>query len=147
MENLEKIQKIQKKLNKLSNKIQIEKSISIIEKAITSGKLNEDIIEKAKFIERIGEKGNYRYIYKKGVAKNKKSLKEDSDKKNSLYSEIKKNHPDAVITEKQKENKEGKNETIVYVNGETAFNKEDKHNSENWNSMMENAYRRSKNKN
>lgn len=51
-----------------------------------------------------------------------------------------KKYPDAKVTESK--NKDG--DVIVSVNGQTAFNKEDRHNSSNWLTMMENALKRSK---
>jgi hypothetical protein len=36
-------------------------------------------------------------------------------------------------------------DVIVMVNGQTAYNKEDRHNAYNWLTMMENAYYRSLN--
>ena len=50
-----------------------------------------------------------------------------------------KSRPEAKVTEKISL----KGDTIVYVNGQTAFNKEDRYNSSNWLAMMENAYQRS----
>jgi hypothetical protein len=47
--------------------------------------------------------------------------------------------PTANVTEKKNSN----GEVIVYVNGQTAFNKEDRYNASNWPTMMENAYQRS----
>ena len=47
--------------------------------------------------------------------------------------------PEAVVTEKA--NKNG--DMIVYVNGQTAFNKEDRWNASNWLTAMEAAYQRS----
>ena len=46
---------------------------------------------------------------------------------------------EAKITEKRSSN----GDIIVYVNGQTAFNKEDRYNASNWLTMMENAYQRS----
>lgn len=46
----------------------------------------------------------------------------------------------AIVTEKRSAN----GDVIVYVNGQTAFNKEDRHNAENWLNMMINAFKRSK---
>lgn len=46
--------------------------------------------------------------------------------------------PTAIVTEKNNQN----GDTIVYVNGQTAFNKSDRHNASNWLTMMENAYKR-----
>ena len=47
--------------------------------------------------------------------------------------------PTAIVTERK--NSDG--DAIVYVNGQTAFNKEDRYNASNWLTMMENAYQRS----
>lgn len=47
--------------------------------------------------------------------------------------------PTANVTEKKNNN----GDVIVYVNGQTAFNKEDRYNASNWLTMMENAYQRS----
>lgn len=47
--------------------------------------------------------------------------------------------PTANVTEKRN----SKGDVIVYVNGQTAFNKEDRYNAANWIIMMENAYQRS----
>jgi hypothetical protein len=48
-------------------------------------------------------------------------------------------YPTAIVTEKRSAN----GDVIVYVNGQTAFNKEDRHNAENWLNMMINAFKRS----
>jgi len=50
-----------------------------------------------------------------------------------------KTRPEAKVTEKKNSN----GDIIVYVNGQTAFNKEDRSNAANWIIMMENAYQRS----
>ena len=47
--------------------------------------------------------------------------------------------PDAIVTERKNNN----GDIIVYVNGQTAFNKEDRYNASNWLRAMENAYQRS----
>lgn len=47
--------------------------------------------------------------------------------------------PTANVTEKKNNN----GDVVVYVNGQTAFNKEDRYNASNWLTMMENAYQRS----
>lgn len=47
--------------------------------------------------------------------------------------------PEAKVTEKKNSN----GDIIVYVNGQTAFNKEDRYNASLWLTMMENAYKRS----
>lgn len=49
-------------------------------------------------------------------------------------------YPTATVTEKRASN----GDMIVYVNGQTAFNKEDRYNAENWLNMMINALERSK---
>lgn len=49
-------------------------------------------------------------------------------------------YPTANVTEKRASN----GDMIVYVNGQTAFNKEDRYNAENWLNMMINALERSK---
>ena len=48
--------------------------------------------------------------------------------------------PTAIITEKRASN----GDIIVYVNGQTAFNKSDVYNAGSWLNMMSNAYNRSK---
>ena len=48
-------------------------------------------------------------------------------------------YPTAIVTEKRSSN----GDVIVYVNGQTAFNKEDRYNAENWLNMMINAFKRS----
>jgi adenine specific DNA methylase Mod len=47
--------------------------------------------------------------------------------------------PSAVVTESRSIN----GDMIVYVNGQTAFNKEDRYNSSEWLTMMSNAFNRS----
>jgi len=46
-------------------------------------------------------------------------------------------YPQAIITEKKVNG-----DVIVYVNGQTAFNKSDVYNASNWLLMMKNAYLR-----
>lgn len=48
-------------------------------------------------------------------------------------------HPEAVITTKKAPN----GDEIVLVNGQTAYNKTDRFNAQNWFLMMENALKRS----
>lgn len=48
-------------------------------------------------------------------------------------------YPTATVTEKKNTN----GDVIVSVNGQTAFNKEDRFNASNWFLMMENALKRS----
>lgn len=47
--------------------------------------------------------------------------------------------PNAKVTEYNDNN----GDVVVMVNGQTAFNKEDRYNASNWLMMMENAYNRS----
>jgi hypothetical protein len=48
-------------------------------------------------------------------------------------------YPTAVITEKKAIN----GDIIILINGQTAYNKEDRFNASNWFLMMENALKRS----
>ena len=49
-------------------------------------------------------------------------------------------YPTAIVTKKRA--KIG--DIIVYVNGQTAYNQEDRYNAENWLNMMINAFKNSK---
>lgn len=57
-----------------------------------------------------------------------------------MKEEFLKIRPDAQVTTKK--NSQGNN--IIYVNGQTAFNLEDRYNASNWLTAMESAYQRSK---
>lgn len=57
-----------------------------------------------------------------------------------MKQEFLKIQPTAIVTEKRASN----GDVIVYVNGQTAFNKEDRYNASNWLTMMSNAFNRSK---
>ena len=57
-----------------------------------------------------------------------------------MKQEFLKVQPTAIVTEKRALN----GDVIVYVNGQTAFNKEDRYNASNWLTMMSNAFNRSK---
>jgi len=56
-----------------------------------------------------------------------------------MKNQLLKIYPTAIVTEKRSAN----GDVIVYVNGQTAFNKEDRHNAESWLNMMINAFKRS----
>ena len=56
-----------------------------------------------------------------------------------MTNQFKVTRPSAIVTEKKNSN----GDVIIYINGQTAFNKGDRYNSSNWTTMMENAYQRS----
>ena len=50
--------------------IRKDKALRIVEKAIDLGEVSGDLLVKAKYIRRIGTKGNYKYIYDEGSGRN-----------------------------------------------------------------------------
>ncbi len=61
---------IKKGLEDLSSYIRKDRALSIIQKAVNSDEIPEDILIKAKYIRRTGTKGNYKYIYEEGSGRN-----------------------------------------------------------------------------